>query len=102
MERGRAGRVHLGLAARDSSLRASATNNTICPLPILLGQPLPSIPSYQLDRVVLAVFPVAASRRVERLRLASLKNNQESECLTLAQALTDLTGVDWAAFALPG
>ncbi len=88
------------LAARDSNLRASATNNPNCPLPILLGQPLMGAPSYQLDRVVGAVFPDEDSRQAARARLASLQDRQENDVLTLAQALTDLTGVDFAAFSM--
>lgn len=90
------------LAARDPQLRASATNHSDCPLPILLGQPLRSVPSYQLDRVVGAVVRDDDTRGVAGTRLVTLGQQQDDDALTLAQALTDLTGIDWTAFALPG
>lgn len=87
--------------AVDPSLRAAATNNSNCPLPILLGQRFISVPMYQIERVLLAVYPSSAVPN-GLLECISLEHDSAAnDQLSLAEALNSISGVvDFTAFSM--
>ena len=88
------------LAARHPDLRSAATNHAKCPIPILLGQSLVSVPIYQIERVLDAVFRNPSAWAQARSAIAAAKDRQENAQTILAEALAEETGIDFSAFQM--